>query len=118
MKKGIPEKGDIVNIHIDDGVGIEMRPGKSETRFALVVSEYDFNKDGLCVVALISNGVGPKTYPNMRVTLAGHKTTGSVFPAFTMSVDFKARGAKFVEKADSAVVDEFEGMHDAILGRS
>lgn len=117
MKKGIPEKGDIININIDEGVGLEMKPGEKGTRYALVVSEYEFNQKGLCFVALISNGVGPKTYPNLKVTLTGHQTTGSVFPSYVRSIDFKIRGAKFVEKADSSVVEQFELMHDAILGR-
>ena len=107
MIKGVFEKGDIINILLDPSRGGEMQPNdenKVGRRFALVISTLEHNRGGLCTVALITNGKGHPAYPRAATSLAGHQTTGNVIANALMTIDPKARGAKFVEPADPAVV--------------
>lgn len=104
MRGGVFAKGDIINIELDPSRGGEMQPGGEGTRYALVISTAEHNIGGLCVVALITQGIGHPAYPGARTTLAGHKTQGAVIANALMTIDPKARNAKFIERADPAVV--------------
>lgn len=97
----IPDKGDFVTISFDPQSGHEQR-GR---RPALVISNLLFNSaTGLTIVCPITNtdrGI-PFHLPVPSVS----SLTGFVMVEQVKSVDFKSRGAKFVEKAPAELVKD------------
>ena len=98
--KHIPEKGDIVLISLFSVEGHEQK-GK---RPALVVSSFLYNeKAGLALVCPITSK--KKNYP-FEVDLEKGKTKEVILTDQIRSIDYNARGVKFLEKTSQEVVSK------------
>jgi mRNA interferase MazF len=97
----VPERGDIVWIHLDPQSGRE----QAGHRTCLVLSPALYNgKTGLAVLCPITNQA--KGYPFEVPLPMGVTTTGVVLADHIKSLDWRTRKAKFREKIPLAVVQE------------
>lgn len=110
MAAYIPAKGDLVSVTFDPQAGHEQR-GR---RPALVISNDLFNqRTGLAIVCPITN---TKRGIPFHVALPQESTvTGFVMVEQVKAIDFRARQARFIEKAPEAVLSEALSLLDACL---
>lgn len=104
MKRGIPDRGDILHLDFDPTLGKEQQG----QRYALVLTVVDFNRFGLALVAPITQG-GQFARENgftVSLTGAGTKTQGVVLCNQVRMLDFKQRNGKIAETAPEFVVDD------------
>jgi mRNA interferase ChpB len=104
VSRGIPARGDILELSLDPTKGHEIRG----TRPVLVLSADAFNRaSGLLLVAPITQGAASRE-TGFSVTLmgSGTKTQGVVLCDQTRTIDARARTFKRVEKAPPALVEE------------
>jgi mRNA interferase ChpB len=114
VSRGVPARGDILELSLDPTHGREIRG----SRPVLVLSADAFNKaSGLLLVAPITQGGTASRENGFSVTLlgAGTKTHGVVLCDQTRTVDARARAFRRIEKAPSAIVDEALDAVRAIL---
>ncbi|HEV2606679.1 MAG TPA: type II toxin-antitoxin system PemK/MazF family toxin [Xanthomonadaceae bacterium] len=114
MSRGIPARGDILELSLDPTHGREIRG----SRPVLVLSADAFNKaSGLLLVALITQGGAASRETGFSVTLmgSGTKTQGVVLCDQTRTVDARARTFRKIEKAPPALVQEALDAVRAIL---
>lgn len=105
MSRGLPARGDILELSLDPALGHEIR-GK---RPVLVLSADAFNRaSGLLLVAPITQGGSVSRETGFSVTLngSGTRTQGVVLCDQTRTIDARARTFRSVEKAPPTVVDE------------
>ncbi len=96
----VPHRGDIVWLNFTPQVGRE----QMGTRPALVLSPEKYNKKtGLAVCCPITSNI--KGYP-FEVVVSGKKINGAVLADHLKNLDWKARKAKFIEKASDDVVNQ------------
>ena len=104
MKYGAPERGDILHLTLDPALGREQQ-GK---RYVLVLSPLEFNRFGVALVCPITSGGTFAREHGFAVPIAG--TAGSVEGVVLChqcrTLDYKVRGAKWVEKLSASVLDE------------
>jgi mRNA interferase MazF len=110
MPAYIPTKGDYIAVTFDPQSGHEQK-GR---RPALVVSNNLFNEHtGLAIVCPITNA--HRDFP-FHVSAAGDSSvTGFVMVEQVKSIDFHARGARKIGRANKAVVDEVLSLLDACI---
>ncbi len=114
MSRGIPARGDILELSLDSTRGHEIRG----TRPVLVLSADAFNRvSGLLLVAPITQGGAASRETGFSVTLmgSGTKTQGAVLCDQARTIDARARTFKRVERAPSSLVDEALDAVRAIL---
>jgi len=114
MSRGIPARGDILELSLDPTHGREIRG----SRPVLVLSADAFNKaSGLLLVAPITQGGTASRETGFSVTLmgSGTKTQGVVLCDQTRTVDARARTFRTIEKAPPALVQEALDAVRAIL---
>lgn len=114
MSRGIPMRGDILELNLDPTHGREIRG----SRPVLVLSADAFNKaSGLLLVAPITQGGTVSRENGFSVTLmgAGTKTHGVVLCDQTRTIDARARKFRRIEKAPPAIVGEALDAVRAIL---
>lgn len=98
--KYVPNRGDIIWINFTPQAGHE----QMGYRPALVLSPEKYNKKtGLAICSPITSN--QKGYP-FEVFLSGKKISGVVLADHLKNVDWRARKAKFIEKASKKVVQE------------
>ena len=99
------ERGDIVRVSFDPAAGREQRGGM---RPALVLSPRAFNALGTALVAPITQGGTLARFAGFAVTLTGSgtKTQGVVLVNAVRTLDLQARGARKIETAPTAVVED------------
>jgi len=105
VSRGIPARGDILELSLDPTHGREIRG----SRPVLVLSADAFNKaSGFLLVAPITQGGSASRENGFSVTLmgTGTKTHGVVLCDQTRTVDARARPFRRIERAPSAIVDE------------
>jgi mRNA interferase ChpB len=105
VSRGIPARGDILELSLDPTKGHETRG----TRPVLVLSADAFNRaSGLLLVAPITQGGTASRETGFSVTLmgSGTKTQGVVLCDQTRTIDARARAFKRIEKAPAALVEE------------
>ena len=102
------DRGDIVVVNLEPVVGREMR---GERRFGLVLTTKNFNALGDVLVAPITQGGDYSRYAGFAVSLmnTGCKTQGVALVNKCRMMDLAGRGAKKVERAPQAVVDDALG---------
>ena len=103
MSRGIPRRGDILELDLDPTRGREIRG----SRPVLVLSADAFNQaSGLLLVAPISQGGSATREGGFGVTLmgSGSRTQGIVLCDQTRTIDARARTFRRVEKASGPVV--------------
>lgn len=111
MKKP-PDRGDILHIRSWETTKEEGQQGREirAPRCVIVVTPFAFNRVfGIAVVCPITQGQQNLARENaFTVTLmgGGTKTQGVILCYSPTSIDYTARDAEFVEKADSAAVKE------------
>ncbi len=106
----VPEKGDFITLSFDPQSGHEQK-GR---RPALVISNFIFNKaTGLAIVCPITNT--NRNIPFHLQVSSSSSLTGFVMAEQVKSVDYKARKAKFVEKAPSQFVGEVVAIVDICI---
>jgi len=104
LKRGIPDRGDVLNLDLDPAKGHEQR-GK---RPVLVLSVSEFNRFGLILVCPITQGGGFAREHGFTVPLsgAGTRTQGVVLCSQVRTVDYKERGREFSESLPGDLVEE------------
>lgn len=97
-------QGDIVLLSLDPTLGTEIKGGWP----ALVLSNAETNRQGRALVAPITQGASLERVRGWTITLMGSGTVtqGVVIINQARFVDFAARGAKYIESAPQAVMDE------------
>jgi mRNA interferase MazF len=110
MAAYIPAKGDLIAVTFDPQSGHEQK-GR---RPALVVSNDLFNQQtGLSIVCPITN---TKRNIPFHVALPEESSvTGFIMVEQVKAIDFRARQAKFIEKASSALLNEALSILDACI---
>lgn len=114
MSRGIPARGDILELSLDPVQGREIRG----SRPVLVLSADAFNKaSGLLLVAPITQGGTASRVTGFSVTLmgTGTRTQGVVLCDQTRTVDARARTFRKIERAPEALVQEALDAVRAIL---
>jgi mRNA interferase ChpB len=104
LKRGIPDRGDVLNLDLDPVKGHEQR-GK---RPVLVLSVSEFNRFGLILVCPITQGGGFAREHGFAVPLsgAGTRTQGVVLCNQVRTIDYKERGSGFSESLPGNLVEE------------
>lgn len=105
MSRGIPQRGDILELSLDPTHGREIRG----SRPVLVLSADAFNKaSGLLLVAPITQGGMASRENGFSVSLmaAGTDTQGVILCDQTRTVDARARSFRRIEKAPRQVLEE------------
>jgi mRNA interferase ChpB len=102
---GAFDRGDIVRVSFDPVVGREQQ---GDMRPALVLSPRAFNVLGTALVAPITQGGNLARFAGFAVTLmgSGTKTQGVVLVNAVRTLDLQARGARKIETAPTAVVED------------
>lgn len=96
----VPSRGDIVWLNFTPQAGHE----QMGTRPALVISPEKYNKKtGLAICCPITSNI--KGYP-FEVGISGKKINGVVLSDHLKNLDWKARKAKFIEKAPKDVIEQ------------
>jgi len=105
-----PQKGDLIMVNFNLQSGHEQK-GR---RPALVVSNRLFNKaTGMTMVCPITNT--NRKIP-FHVSIANKSSlTGFIMVEQMKSIDYKARKVKFIEKADSVILDDVLSILDACI---
>lgn len=114
MSRGIPRRGDILELSLDPTRGRETQG----TRPVLVLSADAFNKaSGLLLVAPISQGALASRNTGFGVTLMGSgcRTQGVVLCDQTRTVDARARTFRTIEQVGDTVLEEALDAVRAIL---
>jgi mRNA interferase MazF len=106
----VPGRGDYIAVTFDPQSGREQK-GR---RPALVVSNNLFNKHtGLAVVCPITNT--PRDFP-FHVAIGDDATvTGFIMVEQVKSIDFRARAARRIGRASTAVLEEVLSLLDACI---
>jgi mRNA interferase ChpB len=104
LRRGIPDRGDILHTDLDPAKGREQR-GK---RFVLVLSIADFNRFGLTLVCPVRQGGEFAREHGFAVSLsgAGTRTQGVVLCHQVRTLDYKERDGKWVESLPEEIVEE------------
>ena len=105
MSRGVPERGDVVELDFDPTKGHEIRG----FRPALVLSTAAFNKaSGLLLVAPITQGGRAARESGFALSLmgTGTKTQGVVLCDQTRTIDARARAFRRIEKAPAHFIDD------------
>jgi mRNA-degrading endonuclease toxin of MazEF toxin-antitoxin module len=104
MKRGIPDRGDILHIDLDPAKGREQQG----QRYVLVLTLADFNSFGLALVAPITQGGQFAREHGFTVSMmgAGTNTQGVVLCNQVKMLDCRERRAQIIETAPETVVDE------------
>jgi mRNA interferase MazF len=109
-KAYVPDRGDVVWIHLDPQAGRE----QAGHRTCLVLSPALYNgKTGLAVLCPITNQA--KGYSFEVPLPEGFKTTGVVLADHIKSLDWRARKAEFRERLSESFVREVLDMTLALL---
>lgn len=113
MKRGIPDRGDILHLDLDPTCGKEQQGH----RYVLVLTVAEFNRFGLALVAPVTQGGQFARENGFTVSLqgTGGKTQGVVLCNQVRMLDFKQRGGKMIECAALEVVEESLARVSALL---
>lgn len=104
MKAGAPERGDMLRLSLDPGIG----PEQAGTRPVLVLTQHEFNRRGLALVCPVTQGGEYARDAGFAVSLsgAGTRTQGVVLCHQARSIAWKARRAAFIERVPDPVIAE------------
>ncbi len=104
-----PDRGDVAWINFEPQAGRE----QAKNRPALILTNREFNVDtGLLIACPITRTDRPF---GSRVKMSGTGTTGFVMVEQVKSIDWRVRGAAFIETAPRAVLRDVKLVLDAIL---
>jgi mRNA interferase ChpB len=106
VRRSAFERGDIVRVSLDPTVGRELQ---GEMRPALVLSTREFNAlIGTALVAPITQGGNLARIAGFTVSLmgSGTETQGVILVSAVRMLDLEGKGARKVEGAPRAIVEE------------
>ena len=104
-----PDRGDLAWINFEPQAGRE----QAKNRPALILTNRDFNvSTGLVIACPITRTDRPF---GSRVRLAGTETAGFVMVEQVKSVDWRVRGAAFIESTPASLLQEVKLVLGAIL---
>ena len=110
MPAYIPEKGDFITLSFDPQTGHEQK-GR---RPALIISNNLFNQaTGLAIACPITNT--DRRIPFHLPVPTASSLTGFVMVEQVKSIDYRARNARFVEKAPSEFVEDVIALVDVCI---
>ena len=110
MASYVPKQGDFVAVTFDPQSGHEQK-GR---RPALVVSKDAFNRGtGLAIVCPVTNTC--RDFPFHVALPPGSKLTGFIMVEQVKSLDFRARGARRIERAPDDLLAEVLSILDACV---
>ena len=110
MASYIPRKGDFISLTFDPQSGHEQK-GR---RPALVLSNYLFNRaTKLAIVCPLTTT--DRQIPFHLAVPTGAKVSGFVMVEQVKAIDYQTRGAKFIQKAPSELVEDALAILDACL---
>lgn len=110
MPAYLPEKGDLVTLSFDPQAGHEQK-GR---RPALIISNHLFNQaTGLSIACPIMNT--DRKIPFHLPVLGTSALTGFVMIEQVKSIDYRARQARFVERAPSEFVEDVIALIDVCI---
>ncbi|MDX3926504.1 MAG: type II toxin-antitoxin system PemK/MazF family toxin [Shinella sp.] len=98
------DRGDIWFADLEPTRGRE----QAKVRYVLILSPRSFNQLGIQIIAPITSGGEFARAKGFTVSLsgAGTEATGVVLCHQIRTIDIKARGGRFVEKAPSFITEE------------
>lgn len=104
MKRGVPDRGDVLHVDLDPTRGHEQQG----QRYVLVLTLGEFNRFGLALVAPITQGGQFAREHGFAVSMrgGGSKTQGVVLCNQLRMLEFRERGARVVEVAPQDILDE------------
>ena len=106
----VPEKGDFITLSFDSQAGHEQK-GR---RPALVISNFLFNQaTGLAIACPITNT--DRKIPFHLPVPSASSLTGFVMVEQVKSIDYRARSARFVEKATPEFVEDVTALVDVCI---
>jgi mRNA interferase ChpB len=107
------DRGDVVYVDLEPTIGREQRG----QRPVFVVSKKQFNQFGTPVIVPITSGGNLARMAGFAVSLmnTGMQTTGVVRCDQPRAIDLQSRGARRVERAPEAVVEEVMAKLNAIF---
>jgi mRNA interferase MazF len=106
----VPEKGDFITLSFDPQAGHEQK-GR---RPAIIISNHLFNQaTGLAIACPITNT--DRKIPFHLPVPDTSSLTGFVMVELVKSIDYRARQAKFVEKAPSEFVEDVIALVDVCM---
>lgn len=114
MRQGTAERGDIYLLDLNPTKGREQQG----QRPVLVISPLEFNRLGgvVWVCPITQGGQGSREHGfTVSLMACGTETQGVVLCHQPRTVDFRARGAAFKEKAPADVVEEVLARVRAVL---
>ena len=110
MPAYVPEKGDFITLSFDPQTGHEQK-GR---RPALIISNVLFNQaTGLAIACPITNT--DRKIPFHLPVPSTSSLTGFVMVEQVKSIDYRARSARFVEKAPSELVEDVIALVDVCI---
>ena len=110
MPAYVPEKGDFITLSFDPQAGHEQK-GR---RPALVISNYLFNQaTGLAIACPLTNT--DRKIPFHLPVPATSSLSGFVMVEQVKSIDYRARNARFVEKAPPEFVEDAIALVDVCI---
>ena len=100
----IPSRGEIWHANLNPTAGKEQQCARP----VLIVSAKEFNRAGLVLVCAITQGGNQARYAGFAVPLmnTGTETQGVVMCNQPRTIDYMARGAKFVEDVPEYVMED------------
>jgi mRNA interferase MazF len=109
MPAYVPEKGDLITLSFDPQAGHEQK-GR---RPALIISNHLFNQaTGLAIACPITNT--DRKIPFHLPVPTTSSLTGFVMVEQVKSIDYRARSARFVEKAAPEFLSNVDDMMDSL----
>ncbi len=106
----VPEQGDIIQLNFDPSAGKEIMKFRS----AYVVSKQAFNAH--TEFAIVAPITSTKRGIALEVQLSEKTTTqGAILMHQMRSLDFKSRGAKFVEKSPADIIEKAQQIAKIIV---
>jgi mRNA-degrading endonuclease toxin of MazEF toxin-antitoxin module len=113
VKRGIPERGEILHLDLDPVFGREQQG----LRYVLVLTVAEFNRFGLALVAPVTQGGQFARENGFTVSLmgSGGTTHGVVLCNQLRMLDFKQRGGKLIETAPLMIVEDVLARIRALL---
>src|SRR6185436_20361660 len=110
MAKYVPEKGDFITLSFDPQAGHEQK-GR---RPALIISNFLFNQaTGLAIACPITNT--DRKIPFHLPVPTTSSLTGFVMVEQVKSIDYRARSARFVEKAAPEFLEDVVALVDVCI---
>lgn len=104
-----PERGDLIWLNFSSQEGHEQK----SVRPALVISPLQYNKKtGLAICCPVTASI--KGYP-FEVLVSGKKINGAILVDHLKNIEWRVRKAKFIEKANSAVMAECLGKISVLI---